>query len=106
LWSRHCGPQARRLGSSFPGFSFGFGLLFSRRFGVRDTFQVPANPLGNIFRDGAGVSLLFGNTIARQEVDDRFRLDLEFACQFVDSYLVCFGHASYRSRLCRDVLFT
>jgi hypothetical protein len=34
------------------------------------------------------VRLLLGDAISRQEIDNRFRLDLEFAGQLVNSYLV------------------
>ena len=40
--------------------------------------------------------LLFGHTQARQKIDDRLRLDLELASQFVNSDLRCVSHASLR----------
>jgi hypothetical protein len=54
------------------------------------------NLLRNVHRDGAGVRLLFGHTQARQKIDDRLRLDLELASQFVNSDLRCVSHASLR----------
>jgi hypothetical protein len=41
----------------------------------------------------AGVRLLFGNADLRQEVDQHLGLDLKFARQFVDSYLIRVCHA-------------
>lgn len=44
--------------------------------------------------------LLFGDAVARQKVDDCFGLDLEFAGQFVNSYLVwVYRHAFLRFSL-------
>ncbi len=37
--------------------------------------------------------LLFRDAVPRQQVNDGFRLDLQFAGQLVDSDLICVGHA-------------
>jgi hypothetical protein len=42
------------------------------------------------------VRLLLGYSIPRQKVNNSFRLDLQFACQLVDSDLISFAHASCR----------
>jgi hypothetical protein len=42
------------------------------------------------------VRLLFGHTQAGQKINDRLRLDLELASQFVNSDLRCVSHASLR----------
>jgi len=46
-----------------------------------------ANFFGDFDGDRAGVSLLFGDTKAGQEVNDGLSLDLEFAGEFVDADL-------------------
>jgi len=51
-------------------------LRFGLRFGVRNTLEVLADFLRDIHGNGAGVRLLFGDAVPRQQVDDRFRLDL------------------------------
>jgi hypothetical protein len=45
--------------------------------------------------------LLFADTVPWQKVNDRFGLDLELAGKFVDSDLVCIGHAALRFGLLR-----
>jgi hypothetical protein len=63
------------------------------RFGVRQALQVLANFLRDIYRNGAGVRLLFGDAVPCEQVDDRFGLDLQLARQFIDSNLICVSHA-------------
>jgi hypothetical protein len=97
-------PHPRGLRRRVSGFLFGLGLFLGSRFRVSDALQVLPNLLRDVFWNRAGVRLLFRDAIARQEVDDRLRFDLEFASQFVDSYLISFRHASYRPQLRRDLL--
>jgi len=63
------------------GFLFGHALNLFAHF-LRDV-------LGNRAR----VRLFFRYAIPRQQVNDGFRLDLQFAGQFVDSDLIYVGHA-------------
>ena len=53
----------------------------------------------DIFRDGAGVSLLLRYAEAGQKVNDRLGLDFQLAGQLVDAYLIGFGHALRSVRL-------
>jgi len=39
--------------------------------------------------------LLFRDAVSRQQINNGFGLDLEFAGQLVDSDLVCVSHASF-----------
>jgi hypothetical protein len=52
----------------------------------------------NFFRhvggDRAGVRLLLGYSKTRQKINNGFRLDLEFAREFIDADLICVAHAS------------
>jgi len=63
------------------------------RFRIRHALQVLANFLRYIYRNGAGVRLLFGDAVPREQVDDRFGLDLQLARQFIDPNLICVSHA-------------
>jgi hypothetical protein len=58
-------------------------------FSVRNTLQVLANFFRDIHGNGAGMRLLFGDAVPGQKVDDRFRLDLKLARQFIDPNLIC-----------------
>jgi len=58
-------------------------------FGVRHTLQVLANFFRDVHGNGARVRLLFGDAVSCQEVDDRFRLDLQLARQFINPDLIC-----------------
>jgi hypothetical protein len=42
----------------------------------------------------AGVRFLFGNAKTGQQVNNGFRLDLEFAGELIDADLICVAHAS------------
>jgi len=81
---------------------FRFFLRLSSCFGVRFFFGHALNLFAHFLRDvsgnGARVRLLFRYAIPRQQVNDGFRLDLQFTGQFVDSDLIYVGHA-LRSRL-------
>lgn len=60
----------------------------------------------DVFRDGAGVSLLLRHPKAGQKVDNCFRLDLELAGQFVNSDLIGFSHAlRFESPVLRILFF-
>jgi hypothetical protein len=52
----------------------------------------------NLFRDigrnRTGMRFLLGNAKTSQKVNDGFRLDLEFARELIDAYLICVAHAS------------
>jgi hypothetical protein len=86
----------RRFGRGFLGFffRFGFGFRLSLSFGLAQ--QVFANFFRDVFGNGTRVGLLLGYSIPGQKVNNGFRLDLQFACQLVDSDLISFAHASYR----------
>lgn len=75
---RGCCRQFRRRLRSF---------FYGGRLGFYSTLQLVANLLRNLQRNGTGVGLLFGNAKTRQKVNDGFRLDLQFAGQFVNSDL-------------------
>jgi hypothetical protein len=62
--------------------TFGGGFFFSL------PKQAPADFLRDIHRNRARVRLLLFDPEARQQVNDGFRFDLEFAGQLVDSDLV------------------
>jgi hypothetical protein len=47
-----------------------------------------------IGRNRTGMRFLFGNAKTGQEVNDGFRLDLEFARELIDADLICVAHAS------------
>jgi len=63
------------------------------RFFFSHALNLFANLLRNILGNGARVRLFFRYAIPRQQVNDGFRLDLQFAGQFVDSDLIYVGHA-------------
>ena len=87
-WPHSCRFRCRILGVFFR-FSMGFRL----RLGVGYALQVLANFLRDIYGNGAGVRLLFGDAVPGEQVDDRFGLDLQLARQFIDSNLICVSHA-------------
>jgi hypothetical protein len=66
---------------------------------LRLGFRLSQEILADFFRyidwNRARVRLLFRDAIPRQQVNNGFGLDLEFAGQLVDSYLVCVSHASF-----------
>jgi hypothetical protein len=97
---RSCRTHPGSLGGGFLGFyvhlSFGFRLGFRLGFRFSLSQQIFANFFGDIFRNRARVRLLLGYSIPRQQVNDGFRLDLQFTRQLVNSDLVYVSHASYR----------
>ena len=74
-----------------------FFVRFGNRFRLRFFFGSALNLFAHFFRDVRGdrtrVRLLFRDAIPRQQVNDGFRLDLEFAGQLVNSDLIYVGHA-------------
>lgn len=85
LWPTRCSP-----GSSFLGLTIRLrGLL-----GVRLTLEMSANFFGDIYGNGAGMGFLFGYAKPSQQIDNGFRFNLEFAGEFVDTYLGCVTHAT------------
>ena len=64
------------------------------RFRVRYSLQMTLNLFRHIGGDRARVRLPFGYSKTRQKINDSFRFDLEFACEFVNADLVCVAHAS------------
>jgi len=93
----HCGWRGRfhprGLRRCFSRLFFYFGSGFYLRF----LFGGALNFFAHLFRDVRGdrarVRLLFRDAIPRQQINDGFRLDLEFAGQLVDSDLIYVGHA-------------
>jgi hypothetical protein len=65
------------------------------RFFLSGTLNLLAHFLSDVLRNRARVRLLFRNSIPGQQINDGFRLDLEFAGQLVDSDLIYVGHASF-----------
>jgi hypothetical protein len=63
-------------------------LRLGGRFFIRNAVKMLANLLGHIDRNRARVRLLFCYAVPGQQVDDRLCLNLEFAGQFVNSYLI------------------
>jgi hypothetical protein len=63
------------------------------RFFLGGSLNLFAHLLRDVLRDGARVRLFFRDAIPRQQVNDGFRLDLQFAGQFVNSDLIYVGHA-------------
>ena len=86
------GPHARNFRRGIFCFLRGVCGGVSRRFSIRLALQVLANLLGNIGGNRTRVRLFFCDAVARQQVDDRFGLDLELASQFVDAYLIYVVH--------------
>jgi hypothetical protein len=66
--------------------------------------QLPANLFGYVYGNGTRVGLLFRDTVARKQIDDRFGFDFQLASQFVDAYLICVVHlilvTAWRSGSC------
>jgi len=87
-----CGSHARRFRCGIFCFLRGVRGGVSRRFRIRLALQVLADLLGNIRGNRTRVRLFFRDAVARQQVDDRFGLDLELASQFVDAYLIYVVH--------------
>jgi hypothetical protein len=86
----------RSLGSGFLCSGLRFRCSFGSSLGLCLTQNLFADFLRDIFRDRARVRLLLGHAIPGQKINNRLRLDLEFAGQLINSNLVCFDHASYR----------
>jgi len=79
------------------GFRGGFlcgAFGFRSGFGVSGPLQLALHLLGDIGGDGTRVRFLFGYAETRQQVNDGFRLDLQLACQLINSDLGCVTHAS------------
>jgi hypothetical protein len=69
---------------------FGLGdrhrtLSFAAHCIARTTLDACAKPFGDIFIDGAGMRLFFGDAEFGQHVDDGMRRDLELPGELVDS---------------------
>jgi hypothetical protein len=82
MWSGHRNRRLfrrrlRRLLHRNDGSPFCFG----------SALQLVADLFGYFDRDRTGVSFFLGNAKARQQVDNRFCLDLELSGQFVNSHL-------------------
>jgi len=92
LWWRSR-PQPRSLRRRFLRLFFRFGSRFRLRFFFGGTLNLLAHLFRNVRGDRARVRLLFRDAIPRQQVNDGFRLDLEFAGQLVYSDLIYVGHA-------------
>jgi hypothetical protein len=84
---------ASSSGSGFFGLPIGCGGGLSGGIGLRLSLNSAANFFRNIHRDRTGMSLLLGDTEAREKVDNGLRFDFELAGQLVDSYLIGVGHA-------------
>jgi hypothetical protein len=67
---------------------FRFSLRFRLCFRVRYTLKMFAHLLRDIRGNGAGVRLLFRDAIPGQQVNNRFRLDLQLAGQLINANLV------------------
>jgi hypothetical protein len=67
---------------------------FGGGFGIRHALQVMLNLFRHIGGNRTGVRFLFGNAKTGQKVNDGFRLDLEFAREFINADLICVAHAS------------
>ena len=72
---------------------FRLGLGFRRCFRVRYALNMFAYFLRDILGNGARVRLLFCDAVARQQVNDGLRLDLQLARQLINSDLVYVSHA-------------
>jgi hypothetical protein len=65
------------------------------RFLFRSAQKLLAHFLSDVGRNRARVRLLFRDAIPGQQINNGFRLDLEFAGQLVNSDLIDVGHASF-----------
>jgi len=86
-------PHPCGLRSSFLRFFFRPGSRFYLCFFFGGSLNLFAHLLGDVRRDRTRVRLLFRDAVARQQVNDGFSLDLQFAGQLVNSDLICVGHA-------------
>lgn len=79
---------------------------FGSRLGFRELAEMLPNKLGVLEINRTGVRLLLGNAGLRQILDQYLSLDLELACQLVDSDLMRFRHFStFRFIFPRHCLF-
>jgi len=93
-WCRGRGrSHPRGFHRCFLRFFFRFGGRFRLRFLFGNSLNLFAHFLSDVGRDRARVRLLFRDAVPRQQVNDGFGFDLEFAGQFVDSDLIYVGHA-------------
>ena len=90
--SYDCGLHASRAGRGFLRCLIRYRLLFRRCFFIGERAKVFAHLYRGFYFNRAGVRFFLGDSGFRQIVDDRLRLDLEFASQFVDSDLIRIGH--------------
>jgi hypothetical protein len=95
LWRcRRCGRSHPR---SFRGRVLHFLFRLGSRLRVRFLLSGSLNLFAHLLRDVRGyrarVRFLLRDAVPRQQVNDGFRLDLQFAGQFVNSDLIYVGHA-------------
>ena len=70
-------------------FFLRLGLCFCRCFGVSYSLDMFAHLLRDIRGNGTRVRLLFRDAVPGQQVNNGFRLDLQFAGQLINSDLIC-----------------
>jgi hypothetical protein len=93
-WRSRCSrPHPRGFRRRFLRFFVRFGSRFRLCFFFGGALNLFAHFFRDVRGDRARVRLLFRDAIPRQQVNDGFRLDLEFAGQFVNSDLIYVGHA-------------
>jgi hypothetical protein len=90
--SYHGGLHTSRSGRGFLRCLIRYRFLFRRGFFISERAKVFAHLYRSFYFNRAGMRFFLGDSGFRQIVDDRLRLDLEFASQFVDSDLIRIGH--------------
>jgi hypothetical protein len=90
-----CGSRlhSRCLGGGFLRLFLSLGSRFCLSLRFSYSLNLLSHPFGDVCGNRTRVSLLFGDTKAGQKVNDRLRLDLQFARQLVDSDLIRVAHA-------------